>query len=159
MNAGLRRWAALICLTVIGLGVAGCGSHAVTRAQVIARGDAICDTTLRAVRVNETGSVQVSAIVPLIAREVSQLTALPRPAEDRALLTSYLSAMHMELTQWRALAAAQAAGRGSAVTQAQSELSRNGAPQLAARYGMRDCAGAGATVGSGAPVTASPSSG
>jgi hypothetical protein len=140
-------------LLSLALGVAGCGSHAVTKAQVITRADAICTDTLRAVRASETGSPGVSGVVPLISREVSRLKALPRPAEDRALLASYLGAMSTELRQWRALASAQAGGSSARTSAALAALSHNQAPQLAARYGMPDCAGAGATVGSAATAS------
>ena len=142
-------------LTGLGLLLAGCGSHPVTRAQVITRADAICTDTLRGVRARETGSGRVSVLVPLITHEVRELEALPRAAEDRALLMSYLGAMRTELSQWRALAEAQAGGSRAAVGAALARLSANRAPALAARYGMRDCAAAGATLGSGSPATVS----
>lgn len=145
----MRRGQSVIAIAAVATAVAGCGSHAVTRAQVIARADAICANTLGAVRVSQAGRGHVAAVVPLIGREVRLLVALPRPAAEPGLLDRYLAAMRASLAQWRTLAAAQLRGSSAAAGAALAALSDSPAPELAARYGMRECAAAGATVGSG----------
>jgi hypothetical protein len=146
----MRRIHGGLAALAAALGLWGCGAGGVTQRQLIMRADAICERTLADVRARPSAGTQVVAIVPLIAREVSQLVALPRPAEHRALLTRYLTAMRAELGDWRRLAGAQASHSAPAVSAAVAALRADPAPSLAARYGLGDCATAGATVGSAA---------
>ncbi|HEY5188321.1 MAG TPA: hypothetical protein VII87_04755 [Solirubrobacteraceae bacterium] len=142
-------------LTVCGLAVAGCGASAPAKRDVIARGNAICLSALRAVRSqpppSAAGSLPALAdylkrVVPIVDKEVAAVRALPRPAHDRALLDRYVSALTATGAEYRTLAAAAARGDRSAVAQALAALRASTAAPAAARYGLSDCAGSGATV-------------
>jgi hypothetical protein len=134
--------------------LAGCGS-AVSKQDVIARGDAICDNALRAVRTvpPPAGSTGAAAyfgrIAPIVVTEATQLRKLPRPPADRALLDSYIASAARVAGDYLALAAAARSGNRDALATAGAALRESDAPALAGRYGLRDCAtSAGTSPGS-----------
>jgi hypothetical protein len=148
----LSRRGAVVAASVALL--AGCGS-AVTKQDVVVRADAICGGAVRALRALTpvTSGAGLAAyldrVTAIVASEASQLRRLPRPAQDRALLTRYIDSAGQIATEFEALASAARTGDSAAIATATSALRTNPAPVLAARYGLRDCAGAAATVGSG----------
>jgi hypothetical protein len=128
--------------------VTGCGGG-VTKKDVIARGDGICTNALRAIRAVPPSPEQFDRVATIVSRKAAQLRALPRPAEDHQLLDSYIAATTALARDYRTLASAERASDRAATATALAALRANPAPRLAARYGFRTCAGAGATVGSG----------
>ena len=139
-----------------GLGVAACGGHTVTKQDVIARGNAICAGAVRDLRATpvpaagETSlpglATYLGAVTPILQREISNLRALPRPAEDRALLDRYLAAVTKSGATYRALEAAARRGDQDGVNQALAELQADPSSSLAARYGLNQCAGGAGTA-------------
>lgn len=136
--------------------VSACGGHTATKQDVIARGNAICAGAVRDLQATpppaggETSlpglAAYLSAIMPILQREVSNLKALPRPAADRALLDRYVSAVAQSGATYRALAAAARRGDQDGVNQVLAQLEANPASSLAARYGLNQCAGAVGTA-------------
>jgi hypothetical protein len=150
----MRPWrdaAPAVLLSVVA--VSGCGDTAATKHDVIARADAICTRTLRDVRsvAPPAGSAlpelaaYLRQVVPIVDREVSRMRALPRPAEDRALLDRYVAAVATSGRDYRALARAAGQGRRAAVAQTLNSLAASPAPALARRYGIAQCASIPAT--------------
>jgi hypothetical protein len=146
-------WAALL--------ISGCGST-VTKHDVIKRANAICANTLRDVRAlvpptpsgNRGGRFSVgvpdtrylNALAGLIQTEAGQLSKLPRPARDRALLSQYIAAVDRVAAGYRRLATASKQGSNGRVAAILSALRANPAPALATRYGMTVCAGSSGTA-------------
>lgn len=116
---------------------------------MISRADAICTNALRTIRAVPPSSAQYAKVASVVAHEATQLRALPHATADAQLFARYLGAISQLASDYRTLARAEAAGRRSQIAAALAELKTNPAPRLAARYGLRECAGAGATVGSG----------
>jgi hypothetical protein len=145
------RTAGLAALTVASL--AACGSSAPTKKDVIVRGNAICSGALRDVRAlppPAAGSLAGMAtylkqVVPIVQREAASIRALPRPAKDRALLERYVTALTATAGRYQGLEAAAARGDQAAVTSGLATLAADGAPALAAQYGLTQCAQAAGT--------------
>jgi hypothetical protein len=78
-------------------------------------------------------------VTPIVATEVNQLRALPRPAQDRALLNQYLEAIGSAAAAYQALAAAAHDGDSAALASAGAALRSNPAASLATRYGITGC--------------------
>jgi hypothetical protein len=135
----------MIAAACLGLGVAACGGHTVTKKDVVARANGICTTALHAMREvpAPTGTANVSPylakVLPIVEKEAKDTQALPRPAQDRALLNRYVAAVTATATQYRALATAAEHADGAAVAQGLAALRANPAPALAARYGLTRC--------------------
>ncbi len=137
--------------------LAGCGG-AYTKSDFIARADAICATAVRDTRSaapqaapQQLGALAqyLTAILPVVQSEVSQIRALKRPSEDgrdRATLSRYLEASAQELGYYRALAAAARRGDAQRVASAEAALRASPAASLAASYGLRSCGTPGATI-------------
>lgn len=152
----LRAFLTAVPAAACAVALAGCGGHAATKQDVIARGNAICAGALRDLRATpapaggETSlsglAAYLQSVLPTLAREASNLEALPRPAADRAVLNQYLSAFGRSQASYRALVAAARRGDQTAVNQALAQLQANPAPSLAARYGLNQCAGAAGTA-------------
>jgi hypothetical protein len=150
-----RSFAAwLLGLTIV---VAGCGSTVETKQDYIARANAICASTTRAIRnvapAGASGGVSLPAlgryldtVTPLVDSEVKQLRVLPRPAADRKLLERYLAAAAAEAAGYRGLAAAARSGNHAAVTAATAALQASPATTLAGQYGLSACVGGSGTV-------------
>ena len=139
------------------LALAGCGaSHTVTKNDVIARGNVICATAASAVRSvppPSGGSASALAhyfkrVTPIVDTEVRQLRALPRPPQDRTLLSRYLDAIASSAAEYHALAGAAQRGDRGALASASAALRSNPAASLAARYGIADCAASPGTAAS-----------
>ncbi len=139
--------------------LAACGSHPATKQDVIARGNAICAGALRELRAippPSSGGTSLPALsaylkdaLPIVEGEVSNLRALPRPAQDRALLDRYVAAMTSSSSAYRSLAAAAGRGDQNGVDQALATLQTNPAATFAGQYGLSQCASAGSTAVSG----------
>jgi hypothetical protein len=149
--------------------IAGCGGHAVTKHDVVARGDAICFQSLQSIRSvppprvvgNAAPSFSdprylisfaryANAVQPILAREIERLRALPRPSQDRSTLNAFLNAIGAEGDDYHAIARAASSGDVDATTSALARLAANPARRLARRYGLRQCTGVGGTAtGSG----------
>lgn len=154
-----RRFGLVVAGGVASLALAACGGHAATKQDVIARGNAICAGALRELRAippPSSGGTSLPALaaylkdaVPIVDGEVSSLRALPRPAENRALLNRYVTAMTSSLSAYRSLAAAAQRGDQSDVDQALAAIQASPASKLAGQYGLSQCASAGSTAVSG----------
>ena len=112
-GAGVRR-RTLPALAAACIAATACGGHTATKQDVIARANGICINTLRAVRsvpppAGGAGSPAALAaylqkVVPIVQKEASDTQALPRPAQDRAVLDRYVAAVTASASQYRALA-------------------------------------------------------
>jgi hypothetical protein len=131
------------------LTIAGCGSQAATKQDVIARGNAICASEIRDVRAVSPAtaisslpalSQYLQQVVPIVRKEIASLQALPRPARDRAELDRFLAAAGRDGAQYRALSAAAARGDRAGVEQALTNLRLSQSAALARRYGLGQCA-------------------
>jgi hypothetical protein len=150
---GLRLAASL---TLVAVAVGGCGGHTVTKSDVIARASQICETAASSVREVAPPRGQSTSelaryfaeVTPVVRHEVAQLRALPRPAQDRAILDQYVAAVAQSASTFRALAAAARAGDQAALASAGAALRANPAATLAARYGITRCAGSLGTAAS-----------
>jgi hypothetical protein len=144
----VRRLAGATVATAC-LAATACGGHTVTKKDVIARANGICIRTLRAVRsvpppAGGAGSPSALApylqkVAPIVEKEASDTRALPRPAQDRALLNRYVAAVTASANQYRALASAAEKGDSAAVSQGLATLRVSPVPALAARYGLTRC--------------------
>jgi hypothetical protein len=129
------------------LAATACGGHTATKKDVVARADGICVNTLRQVRgVPPPAGTSLPAlaaylakVVPIVEKEASDTRALPRPAQDQALLDQYVNAVSDGATQYRAMATAARNGDTAGVSQALSTLRDNPAQSLAGRYGLAEC--------------------
>ncbi len=138
------------------LALAACGSHTITKMDVIARGNQICETaasSVRSVTPPSGGSLSGLAqyykrVTPIVQTEVKQLRALPRPPQDRALLNRYLDAISSSATEYKALAAAAQDGDRAALASASAALRSNPAASLAVRYGIAQCGASPGTAAS-----------
>jgi hypothetical protein len=134
------------CVAVI---VTACGGHTATKKDVVARANGICINALRAVRslpppAAGAGSPQTLApylqkVVLIVEKEAADTRALPRPAQDRALLDHYVAAVTASAGQYQALARAAKNGDSAAVSQDLAALRASPVPALAARYGLTRC--------------------
>lgn len=142
-----------LALPALGAGaliIAGCGGSSATKSDVIARGNAICASALRQVRATPSpaggaGSLAglsgyLKQVVPIFDNEISDIRALPRPSQDRALLDRYIAAMVSTKAQYDRLAAAARNGDSAGAAQALAALQTSPAPALAKRYGLSACA-------------------
>lgn len=129
----------------VAVGVAACGGHTVTKKDVVARANGICITALRAMRevpppAGTAGVADYLAkVLPIVEKEARDTEALPRPAQDRAVLDRYVTAVSATATEYRRLATAAKNRDGAAVSQGLASLRANPAPALAARYGLTRC--------------------
>ena len=79
--------------------------------------------------------------------EISQLRALPRPSQGRALLDRYLAALQVDRDHYLALADAARAGDRQMMAEATSALSgQPGPPGSASQYGLTSCASSSGTA-------------
>jgi hypothetical protein len=151
-----QRALALAVSVTAGLAVTACGGHTATKRDVIARANAICVNALDGVRAvpPPTGGTNSPAalagylkkVVPIVSKEAADTRALPRPAQDKAILDRYVRAVSATAAQYRTLAAAAQRGDAGAVAQGLAALRTSPAPALAAQYGLARCS---ASAGSG----------
>jgi hypothetical protein len=128
--------------------LAGCGGHSTTRADVIARANAICFTSQQAMRSipppsagTETLTGYLRKITPIAAKEAKQLRALPRPTPRQAELNRFIAANSSSVADYRAATRAAAAGNDGGVQQAFAQLRASPAPGYAREYGLKQCSG------------------
>jgi hypothetical protein len=131
------------------LAATACGGHTVTKKDVVARANGICINALRAVRsvpppAGAAGSPTALAtylqkVVPIVQKEASETRALPRPAQDGAVLDRYVAAVTATASRYEALARAAKRGDSAAVSQGLAALRASPVPALAARYGLTRC--------------------
>jgi hypothetical protein len=140
---------------LLGLALSSCGTSAPTKQDVIARGNAICENALRAVRAippprSATSQADLGTylqqVLPVVDKEVAALRALPRPALDEALLNQFDAAVKNSGAEYHALAAAVRSRDQAALAQAGARLRVNPAAALAKRYGLDGCAASTGTV-------------
>jgi hypothetical protein len=141
---------------------AGCGAT-YTKQDFIARADAICASALRQTRAItpppelDVARGQMSelsdylgAVVPIARSEATSLLALRRPskddAHDRATLSSYLSAVSQQVSDYDQLASAAMRGDPAGVASAEAQLRASPAASLAASYGLHECDTPGSTA-------------
>ena len=136
-------------------GLAGCGSHAETKQDYIARANAICESALRGIRniAPPAGAVTLPGlarflrqVTPLVQSEISQLRALPRPSQDRPLLDRYRAALQVDRAHYTALAAAARSGDRQMMAEVTSALQASPSSALASRYGLSSCASSSGTA-------------
>jgi hypothetical protein len=150
------RRATLPALAAAGILATGCGGHTATKQDVIAHANGICVSTLRQVRdiAPPTGSsltalaTYLGKVAPIIDKEASDTRALPRPPQDRDVLTRYIAAVSTSATQYRALVAAAKNGDAAAVSTALAALRSNPAQTLAKKYGLTECSASAGTKAS-----------
>jgi hypothetical protein len=137
-----------------------CG-NTYTKGEFTHQADAICASALRQLRAlappsfagtasqrRRTLSAYASRALGIVEAEREQLRSLPKPsqsARQEARLRRYLSAVDRAVADLRSLAAAERAGDAAATAGATSSLAANPVGGLAAAYGLRSCASAGAT--------------
>jgi len=152
------RWA-IAALLVSAYFLAACGSSAPSKRDVIARGDAICETAFRDAQTipppaaSTARGPSLSALAdylrrvkPIVDTEVAGLRALPHPAQDRALLDRYIAAMTASEAQYSALSSAAARDDEAGVASALAALRASPASSLAASYGFGSCAESATTA-------------
>ncbi|MBV9192888.1 MAG: hypothetical protein JO168_02005 [Solirubrobacterales bacterium] len=146
------RMHGMAAITTTALIAVGCGASSYTRRDFIARADAICASALRQTRSIAPGtalSAYLSAFVPVLQSEESQLRALRRPpgtAQDRAILAQYFAALAQTVAEYRRLAAAVKNGNEQRVTDAEAALGSSPVYSLATSYGLSSCGTPGSTA-------------
>jgi hypothetical protein len=141
----------LIVATVL-LGLGGCGSSAPSKQDVIARGDAICESATRAaLAVTPTflpgGRLSpryYQQTAPIVEAELRSLLALPRPSQDGAVLQRFLAAVSALAVVYRQILAAADRGDTAAIAALNAQAPRIDSTGPALRYGMDGCAHSGA---------------
>jgi hypothetical protein len=132
--------------------VGGCGGSSYSKRDFIARADAICAGALRQSRSITPGTAlatYLSAYVPVLESEETQLRALRRPpgtARDRGTLNQYYVALSQTVAEYRRLAAAAKSGDDQGVTNAEAALGASRVYTLATSYGMSSCGTPGSTA-------------
>jgi hypothetical protein len=140
----------------VALAVSACGGHAITKKDVIARGDQICQAAASSARAVPPPTGQsmpelaryYRQVTPIVQAEVKQLRALPRPSQDLALLNQYLDAIASSAGEYTALVRAAQNGDRAALASAGAALRSNAAAGLATRYGITECGGSIGTAAS-----------
>ena len=146
-----RAFAPPLITVVVAALITGCGGHAATRKDVIARANAICFSAQQAARsvaspgAAATGTkalaVYFNKLTPIVVKEAGQLAALPRPEQRQATLNHYVDAVDASVADYRAAARAAAAGDDGGVTQALARLQSTNATRYARAYGLTQCTG------------------
>jgi hypothetical protein len=150
----------LFVTALVGMLVAACGST-YTRADFIRRADGICLSTTRALRSltppQFTGSAvqqqlslsrYLARVSPLVSAESRRLAGLPKPPgrpADAALLQRWLRAVHDSASDIHVLGDSERAGDPAFIAAARTALGALPVVKLASRYGMKACAGPGAS--------------
>jgi hypothetical protein len=146
-----RPHAIAIAMVIVAALVGGCGGHAATRQDVIARANAVCFTAQQAARslASPAGAAPDSKMLaayfdklaPIVAKEARQLATLPRPMQRQAALNHYINAVGASVADYHAAAGAAAAGDSGGVTRALARLQSTGATRYARAYGLNQCTG------------------
>ena len=155
------RNARLYGLLAVAVLVAACGGgHQYTKADFVARANAICTKTLSQTRAitppastSQPGSAlsaYLGELVPLLQSEADQIRGLDHPtggtAQDRRTLSQYLTALGQVVASYRQLEAAAKRGDAQAIASVEATLRANPASDLAASYGLRSCGTPGSTT-------------
>jgi hypothetical protein len=139
--------------------LSACGGSSYTKADFVARANAICTKTLNQTRAvtppsstSRPGGALVAylgQLVPLLQSEADQIRALKRPpggtARDRLMLSQYLAALGQVVGAYRQLEAAAKHGDEQTIASIEATLRANPAADLAASYGLRSCGTPGST--------------
>jgi hypothetical protein len=140
-----------VALVAAGALAAGCGG-AYTKADFVARANAICASSLREARSIPSGSgptTYLAAELPILEAEADQLLKLrrpPGPAKDQAILSRYFHALDQTVQAYRQLDIAVRHGDQQTVADAEAALADSPLPSLATSYGLQSCGAPGATV-------------
>jgi hypothetical protein len=140
--------------------LSACGGSSYTKADFVARANAICTKTLNETRaITQPSSTAqpggalaayLGKLVPLLQSEADQIRALKRPpggaAQDRRTLSQYLAAVGQVVAAYHQLEAAAKRGDAQAIAGVEATLRANPAADLAASYGLRSCGTPGATT-------------
>ena len=155
------RHARICGLLAVAVLVSACGgSKHDTKADFVARANAICTKTLSQTRAitpppstSQPGgalAAYLGQLVPLLRSEADQIQALKRPsggsAQDRRVLAKYLAALGQVVSAYRQLEAAAKRGDAQAIADVEATLRANPAADLAASYGLRACGTPGGTA-------------
>jgi hypothetical protein len=148
-----RLWWALIAVACAG--VAACG-HTATKQDVVAQANAICSNALRAVRdlpppagattAGPAVAAYLAKVVAIVNKEAASTRALPRPAQDRAVLNRYVAAVSASARQYEVLAAAAKNSDAVGVSRALASLRASPVPGLAVQYGLTRCSASASTA-------------
>lgn len=149
-------------LVILALLPAACGGSSYTKGDFLARANAICASTVRRTRQvpppsSSTGApgglgglaAYLDQVLPLVASESHQLSALPRPpasAHQRAALNRYLAAVAVSVRSYGALDSAAHRGDVQAVASSEAALRANPVSSLAAGYGLSSCGAPGSSA-------------
>jgi hypothetical protein len=148
-------------LAVAGLvSACGGGSTHYTKADFVARANAICTKTLSQTRAitppastSQPGgalAAYLGQLVPLVQTEANQIRALKRPTggteQDRRVLTQYLTALSQVVAAYRRLETAARRGDAQTIANVEATLRENPAAALATSYGLHSCGTPGATT-------------
>lgn len=153
------RHARLCGLLALAASISACGGSSYTKADFLARANAICTKTLNQTRAitppassTQPGgalAAYLGQLVPLVQSEADQIRALKRPgggtAQDRLMLSQYLAALGQVAAAYRELEAAARRGDAQAIASVEATLRANPAAALAASYGLRVCGNPGST--------------
>lgn len=146
-------------LTVAVLVSACGGSSHPTKADFVARANAICTKTLNQTRAitaptstSQSGGAlgaYLGKLVPLLQSEADQIRSLKRPtgdtAQERRILSQYLTSLGQVVAAYHRLEEAAKRGDADAVASVEATLRANPAADLAASYGLRSCGTPGTT--------------
>ncbi len=157
---GIRHGRIVGFLAVVVLLSACGGASGNTKADFVARANAICTKTLSQTRALTPPSstaqpggalaAYLGQLVPLVASEADQIRALKRPsggtAQDRQTLSQYVAAIGQVVAAYRQLQAAARRGDTQAIASVEATLRASPAADLAASYGLRSCGTPGATT-------------
>lgn len=131
---------------------AGCGGGGYTKADFIARANAICASSLRQVRSIPSGTVlttYLATALPIVQSEAHQLLGLRRPPDngrDRAVLNHYFGALTQTVHDYQQLEVATKRGDQETVSSIEAALAASPLESLATSYGLRACGPPSATV-------------
>ena len=153
-----KRNARLCGLLALAALLSACGGSSYTKADFVARANAICTKTLNQTRAitppastSQPGALgaYLGQLVPLVQSEADQIRALKRPSggttEDRLMLSQYLAALGQVAAAYRRLEAAAKHGDAQTIASVEATLRANPAAGLAASYGLRSCGTPGST--------------
>lgn len=136
------------------------GARHYTKADFVARANAICTKTLNQTRAitpppstaqpGGAFAAYLGKLVPLVQAEADQIRALKRPtgatARERRMLSQYLAALGQVVTAYRELEAAAKRGDAETIASVEATLRANPAADLATSYGLRSCGTPGTTT-------------
>ena len=137
------------------LALTACGKDGVTKADVIAQGNAICQDAQAKVRtLKPPDGTSLRALAPYLAKasrivddQAAKLRRLPRAGDDAAALARFKAASSRDAKRYRGLSDAANAHDRGAYERAATALRTSTSSRLADRYGLTGCSGASPTDG------------